>query len=90
MVRGSSRFAAARSRLLVALLGVVGLVIAAVASGQTITEFPLPNPGSGPLGMTAGPDGNLWFTEQFGPGIGRITTAGTITEFTIPTAPATA
>jgi hypothetical protein len=31
--------------------------------------------------MTAGPDGNLWFTELNGNKIGRITTAGTVTEF---------
>ena len=38
------------------------------------------------LGITTGPDGNLWFTE-FGAGkIGRITPSGSITEFPIPTA----
>ena len=36
--------------------------------------------------ITAGPDGNLWFTESSGNKIGRITTTGTITEFAIPTA----
>jgi len=38
-----------------------------------ITEFPLPSPGSGPAGIAAGPDDNLWFTEQLGNKIGRIT-----------------
>ena len=33
-----------------------------------------------------GPDGNLWFTEFNGNKIGRITPAGVVTEFTIPTA----
>ena len=40
--------------------------------------------------LTAGPDGNLWFTEstQSGPGaIARITTAGTITQFPLPAVP---
>jgi virginiamycin B lyase len=37
------------------------------------------------MGITAGPDGNLWFTEYGGNKIGRITTAGVITEFPIPT-----
>ncbi|MFI5460432.1 MAG: hypothetical protein ACHRXM_33870 [Isosphaerales bacterium] len=33
----------------------------------SITEFPLPaNGGSGPTGITAGPDGNLWFTMGSG------------------------
>ena len=39
-----------------------------------------------PLGITAGPDGALWFTGLSGNRIGRITTAGVITEFTVPTA----
>src|SRR5262249_30279546 len=36
-----------------------------------------------PLGITNGPDGNVWFTElRFAdPGIGRITPTGVITEF---------
>ncbi len=38
-----------------------------------------------PLGIAAGPDGNLWFTEELGNQIGRITPAGKITEFTLPT-----
>ena len=33
-------------------------------------------PGSSPLGITAGPDGNLWFTEHSGNAIGRITPGG--------------
>ena len=64
---------------------VLGLVLVALASrridAQIITEFPITTAGSDPGGITAGPDGNLWFTE-FGVGkIGRITTAGTVTEF---------
>ena len=53
----------------------------------TITEFPVPTANSGPYGITAGPDGNLWFTESGGGQIGRITPAAhAITEFPIPTA----
>ena len=33
------------------------------------------------MSITTGPDGNLWFTESAGDAIGRITTAGAITEF---------
>ncbi|MBV8374847.1 MAG: hypothetical protein JO302_04995 [Candidatus Eremiobacteraeota bacterium] len=48
-----------------------------------ITEFSIPSGGSSqPYGITAGPDGNMWFTELGGDKIGRATTAGTITEFT--------
>ena len=35
----------------------------------------------GPAGITAGPDGNLWFTEAGRNRIGRITPAGVVTEF---------
>ena len=37
-------------------------------------------------GITAGPDGNLWFTEPYANTIGRITTSGVLTEFPVPTA----
>jgi hypothetical protein len=47
----------------------------------TITEYAIPTGGSQPIGITAGPDGNLWFTELSGNKIGKITTSGTITEF---------
>jgi uncharacterized protein (TIGR03437 family) len=53
--------------------------------GITITEFPVPTAYSQPVGITAGPDGNLWFTEFTGNKIGRITPSGTITEFPVPT-----
>src|SRR5882724_9448139 len=54
-------------------------------SSPILTEFPTPTPGSGPTLITAGSDGALWFTEQSGNKIGRITTSGTVTEFPIPT-----
>lgn len=37
-----------------------------------------------PGGITAGADGNLWFTEQVGNRIGRITPAGVVSEFRQP------
>jgi streptogramin lyase len=46
----------------------------------------VPTAGSGPSGITAGPDGALWFTEASANKIGRITTGGSITEVPIPTA----
>ena len=51
----------------------------------SITEFVLPTGNSQPIGIAAGPDGNMWFTQQGANGIGRITPSGAITEFTIPT-----
>ena len=47
----------------------------------TLTEFSIPTVNSQPYGITAGPDGNLWFTESFHSKIGRISVAGAITEF---------
>jgi hypothetical protein len=41
------------------------------ASIDTITEFPIPTSYSDPIGITAGPDGNLWFTEYLGANHGR-------------------
>jgi virginiamycin B lyase len=70
------------------LLAAVGVANRTLA--QTISEFPIPTPGSAPAGITAGPDGALWFTEEGYPtdpnneNIGRITTAGAITEFLPP------
>lgn len=51
-----------------------------------ITEFALPE-GTLPEEITAGADGNLWFTENQGDQagkIGRITPTGQITEFVLP------
>jgi streptogramin lyase len=66
------------------------------AGGQTLTATngvngavteigPIPN--SGPQGITAGPDGNLWFTEFSGNKVGKITPDGSVTEYgPLPTA----
>jgi streptogramin lyase len=43
------------------------------AAAGTVTEFPIPTRGT-PFDITAGPDGNLWFTDGAGK-IGRITTS---------------
>ena len=51
---------------------------------QFITEFSVPTAGSFPSGITAGPDGNLWFAESAGNKIGRITPTGAVTEFSLP------
>ncbi|HVS45491.1 MAG TPA: hypothetical protein VMS32_02385 [Verrucomicrobiae bacterium] len=49
-----------------------------------ITEYALPTNPSVPSQVAAGPDGNLWFTENSGDKIGKITTTGTITEYQVP------
>jgi streptogramin lyase len=60
--------------------------------GTTLTWFPLQT-GKYAVGIVSGPDGNLWFTESSGEGpgpggspplptaIGRLTPAGTMTEY---------
>jgi hypothetical protein len=50
-----------------------------------ITEYPVPTANSYPAGITAGPDGALWFTEYYGNKIGSITTSGVIAEYPVPT-----
>src|SRR5215470_6048646 len=45
-----------------------------------LREFSVPS-GGNPFTIVAGPDGALWFTEVNANRIGRITTAGAITEF---------
>src|SRR5204863_3793094 len=77
--------AGGRRVLLVTAMGALPCVVSA-ATTTVATEFTIPTSNSGPWWITAGPDGNLWFTEQFGNKIGQITPAGVITEFPIPTA----
>src|SRR5919109_480563 len=48
------------------------------------TEYPLPTANSNPIGITPGPDGNLWFTESGTNRVASITTAGMITEYSVP------
>ena len=78
--------------------GVAG-EIGRITPKGTVTEFAVPttapptgsSPGTAPSpttvnGLTAGPDGALWFTGLTGE-IGRITTSGKVTEFALPTVP---
>src|SRR5258707_1100994 len=76
-----------RSLLWVIVLLGPAVGAATPAPAQTFNEFPVPTANSQPAGITAGPDGALWFIERSANKIGRITTAGVVTnEFPIPTA----
>jgi virginiamycin B lyase len=50
------------------------------AQSLSVTEYATSSGGAGAI--VTGPDGALWFTE--GAGIGRITTAGSLTEYHVP------
>ena len=72
---------------IVAAIAILASTFAGSASAAaplgSITEFPV-SAGTVPYGITAGADGNLWFTDVGAtPSIGRITPAGVMTEFSI-------
>jgi hypothetical protein len=50
-----------------------------ITTAGVVTEFPAAV--SNPFSITGGPEGALWFTEPGNSRIGRITTAGAITEY---------
>lgn len=50
----------------------------------TFQEFPIPS-GGAPYLITWGFSGDLWFTEREANRVGKITAAGVITEFVVPT-----
>src|ERR1700730_1561664 len=88
MIRSASPGTLARcaTAWLVLLLPAMIVLTSGVASAQPlINEFLTPPPGSAPVTVTAGPDGNVWFTEFISHQVGRITPGGTITEFVPPT-----
>ncbi len=80
---GVSALAAAVLITATGLLPTLGPRPAGAAPLGTITEFSAGlNPGSAPWSIVAGPDGNLWFTDDGTTrAIGRITPSGAITEF---------
>jgi len=61
-----------------------GGTIGKITPRGEITEYTLPDYHAGPYGITAGPDGNLWFTEYNSSKIGRISPTGAVTEFALP------
>ena len=63
-----------------------GATIGRISPEGAISEFTLPDYHAGPRGITAGSDGNMWFTESVGHKIGRISPTGLVTEFSLPVA----
>jgi streptogramin lyase len=69
-----------------ALLGALALTAPASAAPTPVaTLFPT-SPTSEPASITAGPDGNLWFVETATNSVGKVTPAGVVTEYPVPTA----
>jgi len=74
----------------------VACAFAATALAEQTFEYPMSPSKYGPGAIVAGPDGNMWFTEEgvynftsheFEEGqIGRITPAGNVSQFPVPTA----
>ena len=64
-------------RTSLALAGALARLLALPASGMAVTgqvtEFNAQASASGPFGITGGPDGNSWFTEETANKIGRLT-----------------
>jgi streptogramin lyase len=70
-----------------ALTGALAGGDASAATLGAVTELSIQSAGA-PAGIADGPEGNLWFIEYglgYGEAIGRVTTAGQIAEFGIPT-----
>ena len=63
---------------------VQAIVSADFVGNPTFQEFSIPSGGSPEL-ITWGFSGDLWFTEPSANRVGRITSAGVITEYTVPT-----
>ncbi len=54
---------------------------------HAITEFPIPYASSVPDGITAGPDGNLWFTDYGNASIGVVTLTTNADHFVVTQQP---
>jgi virginiamycin B lyase len=85
MKRGD-RGSGARRRIAARVCATSALFLGLVsgAHAATVQVYPVPSPASGLEHIAAGPDGALWFTEREAGRVGRITTAGQISEYPIP------
>jgi len=78
MVRGRGK----SSVLLFSLLILGAVLTASPAGAVTVSEFSAGMPASAqPDLITSGPDGNLWFANDYIDSIGRVSTTGSITIF---------
>jgi virginiamycin B lyase len=66
------------------LEGDPGDAIGRLEADGNFTRRPLPDKQGHPSRIVAGPDGDLWFSEEVGDRIGRLSPGGQIKEFTLP------
>ena len=52
-------------------------------NGSIASQFTIPTPNSRPISIVAGPDGALWFAEYGAAKIGRMTTGGQFSEYSL-------
>ncbi len=72
-----------RRGLALVILSGAAVVLLAAPRGDKVRRFTTPSANSQPGAIVAGADGALWFIERGTGAIGRITTAGEISEFPI-------
>ena len=80
VARGSHRRGRLARAVVIAAVVAATLVVGGGAASTDATRDAM-SAWSSPAAITAGPDGNLWFTEFDGNRIGRMTPAGAFTEF---------
>src|SRR5262249_27772512 len=51
-------------------------IVRVTTAGVITHRYPVPSAGTSPLVLTAGPDGNIWYTSQDGHKVGRVAIAG--------------
>ena len=68
-----------------AAIAALTLPTRADADAQTVREYGGLTSMAAPSDIAMGPDGALWFVEEVAGKIGRITTTGVVTEYTVPT-----
>ncbi len=72
---------------LLAATTLMTVILPARATPGVIAEYALPNAGSGPQQLVNGPDGNVWFTENAGARVAKVTPAGVTSEYPVPIGP---
>jgi streptogramin lyase len=60
------------------------MITGTASAYPVINEYPVPTSDSGDYSIATGSDGALWFTETAQNKIGRITTSGDVTEYSLP------